>query len=115
MENKELKRRIKELEYLIANVMEESKLREDALQDRLNAEQIKCKKIQSDIKNAEDGRFVAINELNQIEICIKNSKKYLEQVEQSTHELCKVTSTDRKWVEAEVLKRAQAQHATDQK
>jgi len=110
-----LKQTVDDLESLMATVEEVARSKEKSLEDQIGAEQIKCKKLQEDIKAAEDRRYAVKSELEQVRLCEHNAKIYFEQVKSSTENLSKATAADRQWLDAEVSRRAQLAELTRQK
>ena len=104
-EKRNLKKRIEDIESTIKTEQENAITREETLHHLLEAERIKCTKLQLEFKIVEETCFVINSELNHVEASHQHAKNYIQQVEASTRDFSMTTATDRLWLDAELLRR----------
>lgn len=114
-----LKQKILSLEHEIKSIRKRHEFRKETLLNLVNITEQSCQKLQVDLSNSKREQCMVKSEhmraqLDQQQAQL-NTKISTQYGKRSTNTLCRIIATDRKWLEAEMLKRASAVEATTQK
>ena len=114
-----LKQKILSLEYEIKSMRRRHDDTKEAMLNRVNIAEQTCQKLQVDLSSTKREQCKAESDLmrtqldqQQAQINTKISTQY---GKRSTNTLCRIIATDRKWLDAEMLKRASAVEAMTHK